>query len=140
MNGDEIASQLKYPRRTIYSDLEHLKQLLKVEFHKERVFAFNRAVAQLDLMWREIWRIFYAPTLSDQDPSFRKMAAMDRMLKILRDRNALLELTPVVQPVYGDSTAGLVTPLRFEEQVSLETERIRAAEGRNQTESLPSSV
>jgi len=90
MKGDEIAHELNCPRSTIYRDIDNLKQWPKVNFDEQRMIAVIEAGAKVDEIWRELWQTFYKPSIGNEDPSFRKMATIDRMLKVLHLRTYLL--------------------------------------------------
>jgi hypothetical protein len=121
LNAREIASQLNYPRRTISTDIQRLKQYLQTEFAEERKFIVNKTIAQLDEMWRQGWKIFHSPAATDQDPSFRKLAAMDRLLRTIQLRSSILGATPEPEalPEVADKERRFVEKLSKDEQAVL---------------------
>ena len=95
VDAEAIATQLTYPARTIYKDLEHLKEWLKIHFERDRVAITNKAMAQLDMLWRDLQQIYFSPIpLEGQDPAYRKVMTIDRMLRVLQLRTYLSGTSP----------------------------------------------
>lgn len=95
VDTEGIASELGYPQRTIFKDLAHLKEWLKIHFEKDRIATTNKALAQLDMLWRDLQQIYFSPIPAEgPDPAYRKVMAIDRMVKILQIRTSLTSTLP----------------------------------------------
>jgi len=139
INADEVSQATGFPLRTVYKDLVHLKNWLKIEFARERLYTVSQAVAELDEMWREAWSIFHksAPLRKDGsevDVSGRKLAALDCIMTIQKNKCTLLGLLSRDQPPQllvdraGPGEDRFITDIEFGQQVRIEAEKIRALE------------
>jgi hypothetical protein len=103
LDSHEIAEALKregpaVSRATVYRDIQALELWLKSEYQRDRQFLVNKALAELDQLWREAWLVFDRPAARNQDPSFRKLAAIDRLLRIQQMRNLVLDVVSKGSP------------------------------------------
>jgi predicted DNA-binding transcriptional regulator YafY len=89
----EIASRLGVSERTINRDVQQIELSFKQTIAVETLRTLRRAFAELAEFEHEVWAIFHRPTQSSDD-SFRKLAAMDRLLKVHEIKNRLAGLGP----------------------------------------------
>jgi hypothetical protein len=93
LTPDEILQNMKNPpsRRTLFYDLAYLKKWIKKGYAEERGYTLDRAMLELEELWRELWRIFHNPIV-DAAVAFQKLGAIDRLLRILQIKASLMGL------------------------------------------------
>lgn len=98
LSSDEIAQVLEsegtgISRITVYRDIQALEQSFKVELQDSRRFLRNKALVELNLLWREAWMVYYQPPVDNRDPAYRKLAALHRLVQIWEMRARASGLT-----------------------------------------------
>lgn len=91
----------KYSRATIFRDLEEVRPYVMQHFKAERDWLISKSLAELDEWLKIAWRCvdLAGPRTKkglEVDVSFRRLAALDRLMQLQARRNALAGIGPIV--------------------------------------------
>ena len=96
LTGDEIMASMKKPpsRATLFRDLAYLQRWIRKGYAKERGYTLDRAMLEIEELWRELWRIFHNPIV-DRQAAYQKLGALDRLMRLLQIKASLMGLFDV---------------------------------------------
>lgn len=107
LTATDIATQLECSKRTVERDFQKVKAELLVEAEAKKLRTLTTAMAELDELWREGWKIYQeeprvvAITKKGQkileDPTYRRLTAIERLTKISQVKNRITGLLPASQ-------------------------------------------
>ena len=95
----QIAQALNISLRTVQRDLNEINQSIIVEVARSRIRPIKLALLEIEERERELWKLYDEsppkPKKQGQEPrdnKFVKLAVMDRLITIYREKNKLLAL------------------------------------------------
>ncbi|MGB9022614.1 MAG: LuxR C-terminal-related transcriptional regulator [Candidatus Bathyarchaeia archaeon] len=117
--NQEMAKLLKVSERTIERDIEEVRMSFKRKVQRADLRPLQESLAEKNELWRQAWDLFNRPPREvisksgekmQEDDSFRKLYALDRLIKLSesKDRIAgLIEVGPrvAVQVGVGERSA-----------------------------------
>jgi hypothetical protein len=99
---DQTARLLQVSRRTIETDYREIQGALLEHIEASHLYSLRMAFAELDEIWRELWRLFDRPPTGEKDDSMVKIAILRDLFHITITRAKLCGL---LSPKFADYMA-----------------------------------
>jgi len=100
-----------YSQRTLERDVQEVKVWIRQDFRAEREYLMAESLAEIQEMRQEAWAVVSAGGSTNQD-RFRKLAGLDRIMRLQVMRNAILGISQALpEPSRLDQLADLLADL-----------------------------
>lgn len=151
----DISRLLNVPARTISRDIKEIDSRVRQQIELAELYTLRRAFMELGEEWRESWILYHRAkekvtredgTVIQLDDTFRKLAALDRVHRIIGERARLAGFySPKTLERYTmfETAAGRgiqIERLTFEEQLKRGVEELEHNEGLARSEGLYKSA